>query len=138
MQVGHLAFMTCLPAAAEVLSSLSFPPSSRFAIEKAPLVETGRLGTARTDTTTLAAAVAAAAVGAAVAAADGVKDKRQQGGSDEDAARDPNVGFNSRGENGARDTRDIRSKCGDCHRGTASLSPCSSCGQMMMQHPGSA
>ena len=78
---------------------MSFPPSSRFAI--APLEETGRLGTARTDTTTLAAAVAAAAVGAAVAAADGVQDERQQGGSEEDAGRDPNVGFNSRGENGA-------------------------------------
>ncbi|GAB4819763.1 hypothetical protein N2152v2_006809 [Parachlorella kessleri] len=62
----------------EVLSSLSFPPSSRFVIEKALREDQDRPGTAHTDTTALAAAVAAAAVDATVAAADGVAVQTQR------------------------------------------------------------
>ncbi|GAB4819663.1 hypothetical protein N2152v2_006709 [Parachlorella kessleri] len=86
----------------EVLSSLSFPPTSRFALKKTHLEEGARRASAGTDTTALAialaTAVAAAAVAAAVAAADPGSDHPQQGGSEEDAGRDPNTGYNSRGE----------------------------------------
>ncbi len=85
----------CGPAAAEVLSSLAFPPSSRFAIEKAQVEATARLGTAQNDSVeATAAAVAAAAVAAAVAA----NDPAQQDGSAAGDGQDPNIGYNSRGE----------------------------------------
>ncbi|GAB4819764.1 hypothetical protein N2152v2_006810 [Parachlorella kessleri] len=77
----------------EVLASLAFPPSSRFAIEKAQVEATARLGTVQTDSeAATAAAVAAAAVAAAVAAID----LAQQDGSAAGDGRDPNVGYNSR------------------------------------------
>ncbi|GAB4819670.1 hypothetical protein N2152v2_006716 [Parachlorella kessleri] len=57
--------------AAEVLSSLSFPYTSRFAIQKAQVDESDRPVSAQTDSTAAAAAVAASACAAAIAAADG-------------------------------------------------------------------
>ena len=80
-----------------MLSSLAFPPSSRFAKEKTQLHEGNRPASGQTNSTAVAAAVAAAAVAAVVAAADGGILKAEQGASSEDG-RDPNVGYNARGE----------------------------------------
>ena len=60
--------------------------------------ESARRTSAGTDTTALATAVAAATVAAAVATADTAIDQPQQEGSMEDAGRDPNTGYSSRGE----------------------------------------
>ena len=81
-----------------MLSSLSFPPTSRFAVQNAHLEEKARRASAGTDFTALATAVAAAAVAAAVATADTADIQPQEEGSEGDAGRDPNVGYNSRGE----------------------------------------
>jgi len=86
-----------LPACrAEVLSTLSFPPTSRFAIAKAHLEERARRASAQAESadTAAAAALAAAAVAAAVAA----NDQAPQDPGEANGSRGPSAAGGFQGE----------------------------------------